>query len=65
MMENAGKVIDSLKLRPDFIMLVVLQMVTMYLIYAGIGVAVQQRQERELILLNRCLDKTDALIKEN
>lgn len=61
MMEATGKVVEALKSRPDFIMLVVLQLVTMYLIYAGAGLVAHQRQERELILLNRCLDKTEAI----
>jgi hypothetical protein len=61
-MEATGKVVEALKSRPDFIMLVLLQLGTMYLIYQGAGLVAEQRQARELMLLDRCLDKTDALL---
>jgi hypothetical protein len=60
-MEAAGKVVEALKARPDFIMLVVLQLGTMYLIYQGAGLVAEQRQAREMVLLDRCLDKTEAI----
>lgn len=49
------KVADAFKTRPDFLVVVVMQAITLYLIWQGIGLAAAQRQERELILLNHCV----------
>ena len=60
-METAGKVVEALKTRPDFIVLVFMQALTMWLIYQGAGLVAEQRQAREMVLLDRCLDKTEAI----
>ena len=58
--EPTGRIVEALKTRPDFIVLVVMQLVTLWVIYHGAGLAAAQRQEREIILLHQlgqCLDK--------
>lgn len=52
-----GQVAEALKTRPDFIVVLLMQALTMWLIWQGIGLAAKQRQERELVLLERCIDR--------
>ena len=60
-MTAVEKITDAFKTRPDFLVLVIMQGLTLWLIWQGVGLAAHQRQERELVLLNRCLDKTEAI----
>ena len=66
--EQAGKVatttIDALKGNPGLLVLVLLQVTTMVMLLYVNEQNNQRRQARELMLLDRCLDKTDAILKE-
>ena len=67
--DQVGKVatstVDALKSNPGLLVLVMLQLATLAMIYVVNDRNNARRQERELILLDRCLDRTDAILKED
>lgn len=64
--EQAGKVVgttvEALKGSPGLLGVIIMQFATMALIYAVSASNAEQRQAREMMLLDRCLDKTDAIL---
>lgn len=66
--EQAGKVatttIDALRGNPGLLVLVLLQMVTLGVLFFVNDRQNERRQAREMMLLDRCLDRTDAILKE-
>ena len=65
---NAGQVatsaIDALKSSPALLAVILLQFAMIGLIYVVSVSNAEDRQAREMMLLDRCLDKTDALKEE-
>lgn len=57
--EHAGKVatatVEALRSQPGLLVLVLLQLLTMGVIFFGVEKNNERRQERELLLLNTCL----------
>jgi|RhiMethySRZTD1v2_1073278.scaffolds.fasta_scaffold01263_23 hypothetical protein len=66
--EQAGKVatttIEAMKNSPGLLAVILLQLGTLGLLYFVTEANNQRRQERELMMLDRCLDRTDAILKE-
>jgi ABC-type methionine transport system permease subunit len=60
-MTTGEKIVDAFRTRPDFLVLVIMQALTLYLIWQAIGLAAAQRQERELVLLHQCINQTNAV----
>lgn len=66
--EQAGKVatsaIDAMKASPGLLAIILLQLGTFGLLYFITMKNNEHRQAREMMMLDRCLDKTDAILKE-
>lgn len=58
----ASSAIEALKSSPALLAVILLQAATMALIYFVSASNAEQRQAREMLLLERCLDKTDGIL---
>ena len=58
----ASSAIEALKGSPGLLAVLLMQICTMALVYFVAAGNAEQRQAREMMLLDRCLDKTDALM---